>query len=58
MEGIPSIVDLAQGGIAVVALGAVVVLWRRLNEVTDRFTNYLERSAEKGDQAAQEVLRK
>ena len=58
MESVTSIVDLAQGGLTVVALAAVVALWRRLNAVTDRFTSYLEKSAQKGDVAAQEVLSK
>lgn len=58
MEQIAGLIDLAQGGLVVVLLAGVVALWRRLNAVQDRFTAYLEKSASRGDIAAQEVLRK
>lgn len=55
MEG-TDVINLAQGGAVVLLTAAVVALWRRLNAVTDRFTSYLENSAERGDVAAQQVL--
>lgn len=50
------IFELAQGGAVVMLTAAVVALWRRLNAVTDRFTAYLEDSANRGDLAAQKTL--
>lgn len=50
------LINLAQGGAVVLLTAAVIALWRRLNAVTDRFTSYLEESAEHGDRAAQRVI--
>lgn len=56
MNELTEIVNLAQGGVVAILVAAVVALWRRLNDVTDRFTTYLEESAREGDVAAQRVL--
>lgn len=58
MSEAETLVQLANGGLSVVALAAVVALWRRLNAVTDRFTAYLEKSADNGDVAAQSALQR
>lgn len=54
---IDDIVTLANGGAIVLLTGAVIALWRRLNQVTDQFNKYLiERADEHGDEAAMRIV--
>lgn len=55
---IEEIITVAQSGAVVLLTAAVVALWRRLNTVTDNFTEYLKDSADRGDTAAQKALEK
>lgn len=56
MEAITSIIDLAQAGGIAVLLVIVWQLWTRLNTLTDRFIEYMDERAERGDVAAQRVI--
>lgn len=51
-----NVLDLAQAGAVAILLVIVVNLWARLNALTDRFITYMERSAERGDIAAAQML--
>lgn len=56
MDAITSFIDLAQAGGIAILLVIVWQLWTRLNVLTDRFIEYMDERAERGDVAAQKVV--
>lgn len=58
MNAINEIINLAQAGGIAILLVAVWQLWTRLNALTDRFLEYMQESADRGDVAAQKVVEK